>query len=158
MKKAERFEKEKKLEEALRSSAGPDVDKRVSEDAARTIVGERQLHHWLDEAFAECEKTGGFDDLKGKGKPVEVQTGNGLYGILKNANVLPQWLQLQHEIRDRLVQLDDLLELGVANGIDKELAEVNKKISKYNGIVPSPLFQKMKVSKETLKTQLQQWM
>ncbi len=153
----ERFANAKKFEKEMRHGRGPEVPKNVAEDAARTIVTERQLNHWMDEAFAECEKNGGLDDIKGKGKPLEIQTGDALYGVLKNANVLPQWLQLQHEIRDRLIQLEKLIDSGIAAGMDGELAEVNKKISKYNNSVPSHLFQKPLVSKESLKRQLKQY-
>jgi len=130
----------------------------VFENAASTIIFERKMQHWLDEAVRDCEKSGGLDDLAGKGKPIEVPTGDALNSILKNANVLPPWLELQHEIRD------DIRELLRRYGTDSrpasfqtDLDAINKKIQKYNRSVPTPILQKGRLYPESVNKQLNSW-
>lgn len=130
----------------------------VSEDTASAILHERKMNHWLDEAFRDCEKNGGFENLDGTGKRIEIPTGDPLAGILKNANYLPPWLELQHEIRDQLYALlrkydhnrDPLL-------FETELASINKKIVRYNGLVPTPVLQKGRIYPELASQQLKNW-
>jgi hypothetical protein len=111
---------------------------------------------WIGEMYKEQLRKGSFDDLPGKGKPLEIPSGDVTNSILKNANVLPHWLTLQHEIRD---QLHDLLSSGDRNeiAIQRELDDLNRKVSKYNGIVPSVILQKRKITKEEMQKQYHQW-
>lgn len=67
------------------------------------------------------------------------------------------WLILQEEIRDRLIQLKKLTALGVIGGLDDSLAEVNRKIEKYNELVPAPLLRKPEVTRAAFIAQLPEW-
>ncbi|MCI3922328.1 hypothetical protein MO973_19030 [Paenibacillus sp. TRM 82003] len=75
----------------------------------------------------------------------------------KNASVLPRWLSLQHEVHDRLVQLKKLTALGVTGGLDDSLEELNRKIVRYNELVPAPVLQKAKLTRDNFISQLTKW-
>lgn len=111
---------------------------------------------WIGEMYKEQLRNGAFDDLPGKGKPLDIPSGDVTNSILKNANVLPDWLTLQHEIRD---QLQDLLSSGDRDekAVQRELDDLNKKVSKYNNVVPSIILQKRKITKEEMQKQYGQW-
>ncbi|SFG66406.1 protein of unknown function [Halobacillus alkaliphilus] len=82
--------------------------------------------HIIEEKIKQSLERGDFEDLPGKGKPlpkddlayVPAELRNG-YRILKNANMLPEEMQLKKEI----VQLEELL----AEIKDPERAERYKK-------------------------------
>lgn len=138
--------------------SSPPAGGEVYENAASTIVFERKMQHWLDEAIRDCERSGGLDHLDGKGKPVEVPSGDGLNSILKNANVLPSWLELQHEIRDDIRALLRRYDsVSRPPSFHKELDAINQKIRKYNMSVPTPILQKGRLFPETVQKQLQVW-
>lgn len=67
------------------------------------------------------------------------------------------WLSLQQEIRDRLIQLKKLTALGIYGGLEESLEEVNRKVAKYNELVPSPQMRKAELRKETFVSQLSAW-
>ncbi|SFT07365.1 DUF1992 domain-containing protein [Paenibacillus sp. BC26] len=116
---------------------------------------------WIGEMYKEQERKGAFDHLPGKGKPIEVPSGDITNSFLKEANFLPAWLMLQHEIRDQLQKLilsSDGGSSGSGSGsIETELSEINKKIMKYNNMVPSAILQKRRITKETMQQQLELW-
>ena len=129
----------------------------VLEDAAQTIVNERMQHGWLDQIYSEYEKDGGFNNLPGKGKPLDVKFGDPLNGVLSNANFLPDWLTLQHEVRDAMESLIKSLSADPEMNPDLIILEINKKIKKYNGLVPTPILQKGHLSKESIVEQSARW-
>jgi hypothetical protein len=118
---------------------------------------ERQVTDWLDEAVQEFERNGGMKDVKGKGKPLQIETGDAIYGVLKTANVRPPWLELQHDIRDGLQRLSKGVQQGTAVRPEQTLQEINKKISKYNSIVPHYTMQKALVDFRSLEEQRKSW-
>jgi hypothetical protein len=135
------------------------VETEINEPA----VGPRQywnagisVHDWVGEIYNEQLKNGTFDNLPGKGKPMEIPSGDITNSILKNANIIPDWLTLQHEIRDQLRNL-----LSIHNDdikiIERELIEINKKIMSYNNKVPSTYLQKRKILRDNMEQQLQHW-
>jgi hypothetical protein len=72
-------------------------------------------HSWLDNAIAEAERRGDFDNLPGHGKPLhfdanpltgEIDVG---HGLLKSAGMAPPWIELDKEIRAGLDGLKTLL-------------------------------------------------
>lgn len=134
------------------------VPAEIRENAAETIMTERRLAHWLDEAYSETCKNGGFDDLPGKGKSIHVQGGDALHSIMKNANVLPPWLELQHVIRDQIAEVLERMKSdeGYAPGADLE--QINKSISSYSKMVPSHLLQKPKLTPENAAAQIYKWL
>lgn len=114
--------------------------------ANETAVPSRQYwnsgmsaHDWMSEMCQEQERKGALEHLAGKGKRLDISTGDVTSSILKEANFLPAWLVLQHEIRD---QLQRLLEAGSNVNQESVLNDINTKIAKYNNMVPNPLLQK----------------
>ncbi|KIL35449.1 hypothetical protein SD71_14100 [Cohnella kolymensis] len=110
----------------------------------------------MAEMYNEELKKGAFDHLPGKGKPIEVPDGDITNSILKNANFLPDWLTLQHEIRDDLQKLarDERRDNSM---IERILQGINIKIGKYNNLVPSTVLQKRKLTTENWKQQIDNW-
>ncbi|WP_246066821.1 DnaJ family domain-containing protein [Paenibacillus koleovorans] len=137
----------------------PNLHTSVSEDTAETIARERRLIHWMDEAYAEFERGGGMEGLKGKGKPILVPDSDPMNSILKNANILPPWLELQHQIRDRTRKLVELLDrtARVGSEEEEELGAINAMINRYNRMVPTPVLQKGRLHLDSIKEQLQLW-
>ena len=137
------------------------IPKEVTEDAAETVVREQNFHSAIDEIVSNHAKEGGFDDLEGKGKPLDLKgernANDYLARVMKNANVLPDWLELQHEIRDNIAGIVRLLEQNRTNKIDQELVEINLKIKKYNQKCPTPLLQKPKITLENILSQFEKW-
>jgi hypothetical protein len=114
------------------------------------------VHDLVGEIYNEQLKNGAFDNLPGKGKPIEISSGDITNSILKNANILPDWLTLQHEIRDQLRNLLFSIH-NDENIIERELLEINKKIMKYNTRVPSTVLQKQKITRDNMEQQFQLW-
>ncbi|WP_164545635.1 DnaJ family domain-containing protein [Paenibacillus albus] len=108
---------------------------------------------WISEMYREQERKGAFEHLAGKGKPLDIPQGDLMNSILKEANFLPAWLTLQHEIRD---QLEKLLETD-STVSDPALIEINERITKYNSMVPSPMLQKWKVTHANMRQQFERW-
>src|SRR5690606_29694679 len=128
-----------------------------SEDSAQSIVKARNMNSWLDDAFREFEQNGGLEHLENKGKPIQIQNGDPLNSILKNANYLPPWLELQHQIQKQILQLIERMDHGLVD-ISEELTIINKQIAKYNQSVPTPILQKGRISEEHIREQIQLWL
>ena len=119
---------------------------------------DRQVNDWLDEAVRDFEAKGGMEHVKGKGKPLRLETGDPIHGVLKTANVKPAWLELQHDIRDALRGLRDAARSGEAAAhADRTLQTINAKIARYNALVPHYSMQKSKIDPATLAQQLPSW-
>ncbi|KFM99097.1 DUF1992 domain-containing protein [Bacillus clarus] len=94
-----------------------------------------------------AEKEGTFDDLPGKGKPLNIDKDlsynpeKQLYRTLKNNHVLPRWIELSKEIdylKEKLNEIKDTEEAA------KLIRTINKKILEHNLLCP-PTAQKMRV-------------
>lgn len=130
----------------------------VTEDSVSTILHARRMNSWLDEAYRDCEKNGGFERLEGKGKPVVIPEGDALNSILKNASYLPSWLELQHEIRDDIRALRNKYDRGqLPPAAKSDVDAINKKIARYNNAVPTPILQKGKLHLESVHEQAPKW-
>ena len=63
---------------------------------------------WVDQQIREAQERGEFDNLPGRGKPIDLtpnpyDQGQGLsYKILKDAGFAPEWIELDKAIRNRL--------------------------------------------------------
>jgi hypothetical protein len=134
------------------------IKSEVLEDAAQTIASERNLNGWLDQIYTDYEKDGGFENLPGKGKPININSTDPLMSVLSNANMLPDWLTLQHEVRDAIQVLIKQMDADPEVDPDNEIKEINKKIKKYNTLVPTPILQKGHLSKESIVDQLTRWL
>ncbi len=104
----------------------------------------------IGEIIKRSEKEGMFDNLKGKGKPLELD-GDLSYNpdrllnkVLKNNNVLPPWIQMDKDIEKMKEEL-----AGYTNeyNIRKYVEEINKKIFNFNLSCPPPA-QKRKLKLE----------
>lgn len=133
----------------------------VYEDTSELITRERRYASAIDEIVSNHAKQGGFENLEGKGKPLdlsdELTENYYLNRVLKNANVLPEWLELQHQIRDSIGKLIERLECTQAEKFDEDLETINVRIKKYNQMVPSPILQKTMITAENLHIQYDKW-
>ncbi|MDR0268051.1 DUF1992 domain-containing protein [Paenibacillus sp.] len=127
------------------------------EDAPATIMKERLFNHWMDETLSDFEKRGSLKELPGFGKPLKLTEGDPFHSILKNANYLPPWIELQKEICKSLEALINQMEYMDKTGLDFKFDEINQKIRKYNNQVPSHFMQKMIVTTENIQEQYQKW-
>ncbi|KMJ55615.1 hypothetical protein AB685_26310 [Bacillus sp. LL01] len=109
---------------------------------------------WFDDVYKEYEKKAQDDPLPGKGKPLPQSslTGDVLDRTIRNANYLPPWIKLQHEIRDELNQLLK----GKPSAYEENIELINNKIRKFNLSCP-PSFQKRLITSANLPKQLKQW-
>ncbi|WP_054950652.1 DnaJ family domain-containing protein [Numidum massiliense] len=121
---------------------------------------QRASLHWLDEIFKEHEQKGDFDDLPGKGKPIAKESlqGDTFNNVLKNANFLPPWLELQHDIRDAIgTLLERIKRDDPALNVNAEIKAINKKIKKYNFDCPTPVLQKAPITADNIQRQYEYW-
>ena len=90
----------------------------------------------FDQVIQEALDRGEFDDLPGRGKPIQIEDDSGVpedlrlaYKVLKNADCLPPELQLKKEIR----QMEELLE-NIPDEKEKyrQIKKINYKIMKLN--------------------------
>ncbi|WP_195574384.1 DUF1992 domain-containing protein [Paenibacillus sp. 1001270B_150601_E10] len=139
------------------TKAGDSSDART-EASKQTYYSARHHEKAMDSIVDEFAKKGGFDDLPGKGKPLKLQEGDVLGHVMKEANVLPPWLELRKEIVNEMsLLLARQREVG-ASIHEQELDALNEKIRKFNRHVPSSLLQKGLVSASNLEQQYEKWL
>ncbi|MBP3951179.1 DUF1992 domain-containing protein [Bacillus suaedae] len=115
---------------------------------------------WLGDIVSDYGKDNKSNRLKGFGEPLssEVLNGNVLDRTIKNANYLPEWIALQHRIRDQLSKLLITQKDGrPTEEILLQVEAINQQIRKYNTICPPPM-QKMKVFPDRIEAHLNQWL
>jgi len=114
--------------------------------------------HWLDDLITEHENQGGFDNLPGKGKPLNIDPNeDALAGVLKNSGAVPAWLALQHEIRDDIQRAISSMESQPKFNLENAIRDINVKIRKFNVQSPTPLLQKKLISRENIVRQYEEW-
>lgn len=106
----------------------------------------------VNDAIEDFAKRGGFDDLTGMGKPLDVPEGDVLSGVLKNANYLPPWVELRKEIAAEMKLLIESMNHISPTEVEIRIGLLNEKIKNYNKKVPNPVLQKGFVSEQTLET------
>ncbi|MCL6443583.1 MAG: DUF1992 domain-containing protein [Alicyclobacillus sp.] len=148
------------------NSAGGDsaqlrqLPSQAAEDAPDTALRERRYATWMDEIVREHAAQGGFDDLDGKGRPLSLDNSGGEFmvnRIMKNAGVLPPWLELQHDIGKRVQALLKRLDTHPDLDVTSDLEEINQKIHKYNRLCPSTLLYKAPLTRANLAQQAVHW-
>lgn len=118
------------------------------------------IHKIAERRIQEAIERGDFDNLPGKGKPLQLEDDSYIpeelrmvYKILKNANCLPPELQLRKEIRqlkDLLVNLEDEREIYTC------CRKLNFLIMKLNMTRPvSPLLEESQVYYKKIVYRLQ---
>lgn len=109
----------------------------------------------LESAVDKFAREGGFDDSPLKGKPIKIEDGDVLTGIMKNANYQPAWVELRKEIA---ADIKRLLDHPEPNAIpETEFEAINQKIIKYNRMVPNPQLQKGLLSEVNLHAAYDKW-
>lgn len=69
---------------------------------------EKDWEHWIEQQIREAQERGAFDNLPGKGKPLDLTTNpyardwELAFKILKDAGCAPEWIELDKAIRSRL--------------------------------------------------------
>ncbi|MCD1258672.1 DUF1992 domain-containing protein [Paenibacillus athensensis] len=135
------------------------LPRKVVVDTDAELAADRQLRHWLDEAFEACRTAGGFDNLSGTGKPLQVPTGDPLAALLKNANAAPPWVTLRKDVRDRIAKLNRLLlQQPDHPDIDGLFTEINDKIDTLNVQAPSLSLQRRRITRDNIAEQLEKWL
>lgn len=90
----------------------------------------------IERRIKQAQQNGDFDNLPGRGRPLEIEDDSGVpedlrlaYKILKNANCLPPEVELRKEIH----QMKDLLE-AIPDEKEKylQIRRINYKIMKLN--------------------------
>jgi DnaJ homolog subfamily C member 28 len=72
------------------------------------LKGSKDWESWIDQQIREAQDRGEFDNLPGKGKPLDLapnpyaQDQELAFKILKDAGYAPEWIELDKEIRTRL--------------------------------------------------------
>jgi hypothetical protein len=132
-----------------------------------------------DRKIRDAQDEGTFENLPGKGKPLHLETDlrvppelRAAYRLMKEARILPDWIQLDKEIRQRQAQYQVRLE-AFAAGREEDLASVkgrdreavldgkrdrfvtlaledlraqNRMIERLNLMVPTPAQQRLRVN------------
>ncbi|MFC0216512.1 DUF1992 domain-containing protein [Paenibacillus chartarius] len=133
----------------------------VLEDRDAADAADRRVQQWVDEAYEECVRRGGFDNLPGWGKPLVVPTGDPLESMMKNAGVQPPWLLLRSETQKLLERAVDMAERTPADAPNEELDEligyINKLIGQMNEEAPSINFHRSRVTRQTLAAHYEKW-
>ncbi|XP_004249650.1 uncharacterized protein [Solanum lycopersicum] len=112
-------------------------------------VVEQRIWHSMEE--------GQFENLPGKGKPLDLNTNphadpaeDTLYRILSRNKCAPEWVELNKEIRDRVVEwrsalkrawthqgsVDDSIWIEASDSLKLQIRDINNKVFRYNLIVP----------------------
>ena len=94
------------------------------------------LHRIVEERIAKAQEEGLFDNLPGKGKPLNLDDDSAVpedlrlaYKILKNSNCLPVELELRKEIFSLSQLLDAAIDLETRRDLRREL---NRRILSLN--------------------------
>ncbi|PFJ54932.1 enterochelin esterase [Bacillus cereus] len=101
----------------------------------------------ISSIIKQAEKKGVFNDLPGKGKPLNLDKElsynpeKQLYRTLKNNHVLPKWIELSKEIDVLKETLKETTNSAEAANL---IRIINKKVSEHNLICP-PSAQKTRV-------------
>jgi DnaJ family protein C protein 28 len=70
--------------------------------------GRRDWDSWIDQQIREAEEQGKFDDLPGKGQPLDLthnpyaRDREMAFKVLKDAGYAPEWIELDKAIRGKL--------------------------------------------------------
>lgn len=78
-------------------------------------MNRKDWESWIDQQIREAQERGEFDDLPGKGKPLDLsrnpyaQDREMEFKVLKDAGFAPEWIELDKAIRGRLGQARKVL-------------------------------------------------
>lgn len=107
---------------------------------------------WIDELVRDAEARGDFGDLPGKGQPLHLDDSIDMVTrVMKAANILPPWIDLQREIARDLARI--LTQMQSGQNVDDEIQKVNGKIARYNQICPASFLQRSWVTPDNIARQ-----
>ncbi len=121
--------------------------------------GEREWHDLVERRIQEAMAAGAFENLPGKGKPLNLSLNPYVdpslelaYGLLKNNGYAPEWIARDKEIRQELEAARARLRAAWAQRqanpadeaawgsavarFEESLAQLNRKIDDFNLVVP----------------------
>jgi enterochelin esterase family protein len=126
----------------------PDQQERLLVEDAPSVFHTR-LYRRIDSAIDEAIKSGEWDHLPGKGKPLELLTltpDEQAHKLLKDAGFVPDWIALRQQIE---IIESELTEKGrvacdadAVHAIEQRCDELNAMIRQHNRLVPSPVLQR----------------
>jgi len=154
----------------------------MDDDDRRSIIKRyppEQRESAIDRAIRDAQARGDFDDLPGKGRPIDLtKDGDGdewlATRMLKGQGFVPAWIEDDRAIAEERRALEELLERHVAHaqrkGADvrpedtarveaafRERAErLNRVIDRHNLAVPSPSLQRRRVAAEAALAEFRQ--
>lgn len=106
------------------------------------MTNPRRLDHWMEQMIQEAQKRGEFDNLPGKGKPLNLHQSDPfagpdelVYRTLKEAGFAPEWVELRKKIVD---QINWLRENQRDPMRPSRIVETNIMIDRHNRQVPNP--------------------
>lgn len=138
-----------------RRSSGNEVEREPVQEGTKRILS----RDWMDDVIQEDLKKEEIGHLLGK--PINLNEPQDLEyqfnKTLKNANFLPPWIELQHEIRDQIGKLLAKMESLSDGEIEEEIKEINLKIRKYNQSCPATTLQKSPIFRDSIAQQYQKW-
>ena len=154
-------EKQKRRESLQRIRARLEEDQLPPEEHARSAPArpEPEWRDLIEQQIQEAMAQGAFDNLRGKGKPLDLNRNpyadpaqDMEYGLLKNNGFAPEWIERDKEIRRELDIARQRLQVAWQHyqaNPDREatwrttvahfeecLARLNRKIDDFNLIVP----------------------
>jgi DnaJ family protein C protein 28 len=84
----------------------------MTEQKSSTVVPHRRdWESWIDQQIREAQERGEFDDLPGKGRPLDLtpnpyaQDQELAFKILKDAGYAPEWIEMDKAIRQNYADL-----------------------------------------------------
>lgn len=125
------------------------------------MSNEKPYNDLIGDILNNFSKAGGMDNLKGQGKPLPQEYFSGdtfqhFQRIASDAGYKPQWLKLQHEIRDEIIAVSEDYSSDSTKDLELRIDEINKKIYEHNKSCPPPL-QKGSVSLRNLEGAIERW-
>lgn len=94
---------------------------------------------WVDEAINDARDRGDFDNLAGHGQPIKIES-NPLagdnevgYHVLKNANMLPYWMELSRDLAAALADLETFLAASASR-----LSRLRERVCRTGDIASAP--------------------
>ena len=133
------------------------------EQPRRRRIPFQNYEGWIDRQIRQAQERGDFDNLRGQGAPLAPQDQNEVFAgddamglrLIKNAEALPAWIELNKEItadeeacRQILARYTSTRDRDrrarFAADYRRRAAELNKKIDQYNLIIPARHLEKIR--------------
>ena len=158
---AEAERKRREYEERRQATEGE------AEEKPRRRIPFSNFESWIDRQIRQAQERGDFDNLRGKGKPLDPDDPNAVFAgddamglkLIKNAEALPAWIELNKAItaeRERCRRIlayytrerDRDRRARFAADYRRRAADLNRLIDQYNFIVPARHLEQVKLQIE----------